>query len=73
MVFDKSAIWLATRTPLMPEGGDSAADVIVVTDPVSGLSFQIAMYKQYRTVTYEVGLAWGVKNAKTEHTGILLG
>ena len=73
MAFDRSAIWLATRTPLMPEGGDSAADVTTVTDPQSGLSFQVAMYKQYRTVTYELGLAWGVKAAKPEHIGILLG
>lgn len=73
MVFDRSALWLATRTPLMPDGGDSAADVTVVTDPQTGLSFQVALYKQYRTQTFEVGLAWGVKNSKTAHTGILLG
>lgn len=73
MAFDRSAIQLATRTPLMPEGGDSAADVTVVTDPQSGLSFQVAMYKQYRTVTYEIGLAWGVKAVKPNDIAILLG
>ena len=73
MAFDRSAIQLATRTPLMPEGGDSAADVTTVTDPQSGLSFQIALYKQYRTVTYEVGLAWGVKASQPANIAILLG
>jgi len=73
MAFDKGAIWLATRTPAMPEGGDSAADVTTVTDPQTGLSFMVAMYKQYKQVTYEVGLAWGVKLAKSAHSAVLLG
>ena len=73
MVFDRSAIQLATRVPAMPEGGDSAADVTVVVDPISGLAFQVAMYGQYRQITYEVGLAWGVKLAKPAHSAILLG
>lgn len=73
MYFDRSAIALITRAPAMPEGGDQADDVIEVTDPISGLAFQVAMYRQYRQVHYEVGLAWGVKAIAPRHIALLIG
>lgn len=73
MVFARSAIALATRAPALPSRGDMAADRQLVTDPRSGLTFEIAMYPQYRQMQYEVSLAWGVKAVKAEHIGLLIG
>lgn len=73
MFFHRSAIQLATRAPAMPEGGDAADDVMMVTDPVSGLTYEFAIYKQKRQVRYEVNLAWGVKMIAPRHAGLLLG
>jgi len=73
MCFHRSAIQLVTRPPMMPAGGDGATDVTEVTDPISGLTFQVAMYKQYRRVKIEVGLAWGAAVVKPDHVALLLG
>lgn len=73
MVFSKSAIVLATRSPYMPDGGDMADDVTEIVDPISGLNFQVARYSQYRQVHFEVALAWGVKVIAPRHVGLLIG
>jgi hypothetical protein len=73
MCFARSALVLAARSPARPIEGDMAVDVILITDPRSGLTMEFAMYKGYRKVRYEVALAWGVKNIKPEHTALLLG
>lgn len=73
MAFSRSAIQLATRLPALPDGGDMADDRTTITDPVSGLSLEVALYRQYRQVRYEIALAWGVKMVAPRHTANLLG
>jgi len=78
MAFSKSAIQLATRLPALPIGldgkaGDSAADRITLTDPVSGLMFEVSVYELYRRIKFEVAIAWGVKVVVPRHCMNLLG
>jgi len=73
MFFHPSAIVLATRAPAMPDGGDSADDVMMITDPRTGLTFELCLYRQKRQVRYEVNLAWGVKMVAPRHAGVLIG
>jgi hypothetical protein len=71
--FTSDAIVLATRLPALPEGGDNAKDTYVVTDPVSGLSLQAALYGEYLQNWVELRLAWGVKTVNPRHCAVLIG
>ena len=73
MAFARSAIVLATRMPALPEGGDMGVDRTTITDPRSGLSFEVSKYLQYRQVRYEIAIAWGVKAVKPEHIALMAG
>jgi hypothetical protein len=73
MAFNRNAIHLLTRLPKMPPGGDAALAVETITDPMSGLSFMVAEYGEYRQKVFDVSVAWGVKAVKPEWIAILLG
>lgn len=73
MAFARSAIVLAQRLPALPATGDLASDRTSVVDPRSGLSFEVALYPQYRQMQWEVSCAWGVKVIKPEHVAQVLG
>ncbi len=72
MCFSRNAIHLVTRAPAAPVEGDSAVDVMVIQDPRSGLAFEVRMYKEYRQVHYEIGIAWGYEVIKNEHLALLI-
>jgi hypothetical protein len=71
--FTSDAIVLATRLPALPGRGDSAKDITVITDVVSGLSLQAAMYTRYMQNLVELRLCWGVKAVNPKFSSVLLG
>ncbi|HEY0684758.1 MAG TPA: P22 phage major capsid protein family protein [Steroidobacter sp.] len=78
LAFHRSAIHLVTRAPAMPVGADGqpidmADDVMTVEDPITGLVFQVALYRLYRRIRYEIGIAWGQKAVKDDFIALLLG
>ena len=73
MAFSRNAILLATRLPALPAGGDAATDRMTVTDPRSGLSFDMAIRRGNRMAQIELGLSWGVKMIKPQHCALLIG
>jgi hypothetical protein len=73
MAFQRNAIALVTRAPALPIEGDMAVDRATITDPRSGLSFDVSMYPQYRQVRYEIALSWGFSVIKPAHCAVLMG
>jgi hypothetical protein len=69
----RNSIVLATRLPALPTGGDLASDRMTITDPNSGLSFEIAVYPGFRMNVYHLSACWGVSVIKPEHLAIIIG
>ena len=68
----RNAITLATRLPKF-QNGDQAADRFAITDPNTGLSFELTMWPGQRMVKYEVSIAYGMTVFKPEHLAVIVG
>ena len=73
MAFHQSAIGLAIRPSAVPDGGDAATDRILMTDPVTGLTVGVAMYKQYMQQAFEIQATWGASMIRPELAKLVLG
>jgi hypothetical protein len=71
--FHRRAIQLVTRIPAMPRGGDAAVDNYIVKDEVSGLVFEVALYKGHLMNSIYIRLCWGWEPVKPDFIGILMG
>ena len=68
----KSAIALAIRPPKAPNEGDMLTRELV-TDPYSGIVYEVALVKGMRTIQYQVSAVWGVKAVNPAWIATLLG
>lgn len=73
IAFHRNALGLVTRQPAMPEGGDAASEVASITDPLTGITYELALYRQFLQNVIHVRLAWGYKAIKQEFVVNLLG
>lgn len=72
IALSRNAITLATRLPKY-QANDMCADRQVITDPRTGISFELSMWPGQRMVKYEISLGYGMSVIKPEHLAVLLG
>ena len=72
IALSRNAITLATRLPKF-QANDLAVDRYVVTDPRTGIAFEITMWPGQRMVKYEVSIAYGMSVIKPEHLAVIVG
>ena len=68
LAFHRDAFALAMRPLTSETAGDAYGNNIVsMTDPVTGLSMRLEVYRQYKQVVYELDALWGVKLIRPEY------
>lgn len=72
MIFTPDAIQLSTRLIDYPNGKDSAADSMVISDPVTGANYELRLYYEFGQVFMTLGLVWGYEVLKPEHFCLLI-
>ena len=73
----RNAVALAIRPPAVPEFNGQKMDTALareyVTDPLTNITYEIAVYGGQRQLQFQVSVAWGVKAVNGEHIALLLG
>jgi len=72
IALSRNAITLATRLPKF-QNGDLCADRQVITDPNTGIAFELTMWPGQRMVKYEIAIAYGMSVIKPEHLAVIIG
>jgi len=73
LAFTSDAVTLATRLPTFPTMGDLAIDNEVITDPRTGISYDLRCYPGDGMVLYRIHALWGWNVNKPEHAALMLG
>jgi len=71
--FHRNALELAVRPLAQPFGGDSAVDMMNVQDPVSGLVYQICVYKGFKKAMIDITVLYQAKAWNPHAIAVLLG
>lgn len=73
----RNAVALAIRPPAVPTFNGVAMDTALareyVTDPLTNITYEIAVFGGMRQLQYQISVAWGVKAVNGEHIALLLG
>lgn len=72
-LFSRGSIIMANRVPFVPARGDIAIDRQIITDPLTGIPYELAVWGGAYQNSVTIATAWGVKNIKAENTVALLG
>ena len=67
LAFHRDAFALAMRPLAASTSGDGyGSQIVSMTDPVTGLSMRLEVYRQYKQVVYELDALWGVELIRPE-------
>lgn len=72
LAFHKNSAIFASRLP-KAQNGDLALDRQVITDPLSGISFELSIWPGQRMLKFEVAWAWGFSVIKNEFISTVIG
>lgn len=77
VALQRNAVALAIRPPAVPEFNGQKMDTALareyVTDPLTNITYEVAVYGGQRMIQIQVSVAWGVKAVNGEHIALLLG